>query len=238
MHFTGLLSLEPRSGQDIWPHWRNDSLHLPDTDSKACRDDFNNRIDCLKTTAGMAEHRVVSIGAFFDDHPEEVLERAFRFFDGFPEVPALLLLVSDGDRTRVMTGDMRRLSHCGDGPRRFGAMTESFAALLLARRDRVDTYLRPFAGSRETHLYKAGPPKPGFKPSRFIPEAWSAEQIDRFDDLPTIAVLHRPIRVGYRSGAEDKPITDSAEQAELMPLKKKTSRLQGGIRRSVAKNSR
>ena len=199
----------------VWPHWRNNDLRESDSGKKTCRDDFKHRVDRLRTPANMLAHQVVSFDAFFHDHPEEVLERAFQFFEGNPEAPALLLLVSDGEQTRAITGDMSRVSYWGNGPRKVGSMAESFVVLMLARRERVDTHLRPFAGSRETHLYKAGPAKPGFKPSKYLPEAWTAEQIDQFDALPTIAVLHRPIRVSYRQNKDGKPCARS--QVRSMP---------------------
>ena len=49
---------------------------------------------------GMSDHKTNHISAFFHDNPEEILERAFQFFEGYPDVPALLLLMSDGDMIR------------------------------------------------------------------------------------------------------------------------------------------
>jgi hypothetical protein len=213
----------------VWPHWRNHDLPESDPGKKTSRDDFKHRVNRLRTPANMLAHQVVSFDALFHDHPEDVLELAFQFFEGNPGAPALLLLVSDGDQTRAMTGDMRRVSYWGDGPRKVGSMTESFVALILARRNSVDTYLRPFAGSRETHLYKAGPAKPGFKPSKYLPEAWTAEQIDQFDALPTIAVLHRPIRVSYRQDKDGKPTFDPPEKVKLMSPKKREASFKEGF---------
>ena len=71
-------------------------------------DFFNDRVDDLRRPAGMHYHRIASLGSIFLNEPEEVLERAFQFFEQNPEVPALLLFMADGDMTRAMTGDMSR----------------------------------------------------------------------------------------------------------------------------------
>jgi hypothetical protein len=176
---------------------------------------FNKRIDALRMPAGMHAHKIQSLGAFFSNEPEEVLERAFQFFDGNPEVPALVVMVSDGDMTRQYTGDKSREAYWNDGPRKSGAMTETFVALMLARRDRVDA-LRPFAGTPATALHAAGPVKPGFKPSKYLPEPWTADQISQFDHLPTIAVLQRPIRVTYMKDKDGNPTFDDAKKAKLI----------------------
>jgi len=208
------VELWPIPSVSVWPQWRE--TDPSDSGCKTSVDDFNCRVDCLRTPANMPAHRIDSLGAFFHDEPEEVLANAFLFFENNPEAPALLLLASDGDQIRSLTGDMNRENHWGNGPRRFDSMTESFAVLILARRDRVDQYLRPFAGSRATHLYAAGPAKSGFKPSKYLPEPWTAEQLDQFDALPTIAVLHRPIRVTYRKDKDGKPTFDPKQQDKLM----------------------
>ena len=77
----------------------------------------------------MHHHDIASLGAFFRNEPEEVMERAFQFFEQNPEIPALLLMMSDGDQTRGMVGDMSRESYWNEGPRRFDSMVESFVVL-------------------------------------------------------------------------------------------------------------
>lgn len=185
----------------------------------------------------MHHHRIASLGSIFLNEPEEVLERAFQFFDQNPEVPALLLFMADGDITRAMTGDMSRRPFWEEGPRRIDSMTEAMVVLVLARRDRVDA-LRPFAphatGDRNAQFHTerdrqlnaaraaaraAGTPEPQqlvFKPSRYLPTPWTEEQLSQFDSLATIAVVHRPVRVSYRKDKQGKPTFDSAHQASLM----------------------
>ncbi|WLI90453.1 DUF2875 family protein [Massilia sp. R2A-15] len=198
---------------------------------------FNDRVNDLRMPAGMHHHQIVSLGSIFLDDPEDVLERAFQFFEQNPEVPALLLYASDGDMIRQYTGEVSRRPYWEEGPRRVGSMTESMVALVLARRDRVDA-IRPFVanamGDRNAQYFAerdrllnaaraaaraAGKPEPTkleFKPSRFVPKPWTAEQLSQFDRLPTIAVLHRPVRVTYRKDKHGKPTFDPAQKASLM----------------------
>ena len=198
---------------------------------------FYDRVENLRRPAGMHYHQFTALGSIFLNEPEEVLERAFQFFDQNPEVPALLLFMADGDMSRSMTGDMSRESYWEEGPRRVGSMTEAMVVLVLARRDRVDA-LRPFAphatGDRNAQFHverdrqlnaaraaarAAGKPEPlqlVFKPSRYVPQPWTAEQLAQFDSLATIAVVHRPVTVSYSKDKHGKPTFDPAQKASLM----------------------
>ncbi|WP_268797624.1 type VI lipase adapter Tla3 domain-containing protein [Pseudomonas huanghezhanensis] len=80
-------------------------------------------------------------------HAQHIIERVFQFFADNAEVPEALILTSDGDVSRAgnrMPGTPR----LPDGlyvPTVYASMT----GLLLARTDRVDRYLRPFAVREE-----------------------------------------------------------------------------------------
>ena len=218
----------PIPSVSICPTRRNLDISNTAADGKGNADFFSNRIHSLTGLAEMPSHKIASQGAFFRDEPEEILERAFQFFEGHPEVPALLLFATDGDQTRRMIGDMSRETHWGDGPRRFDAMAESIVALVVARRERIDA-LRPFMPPPETALHAAGKAPPGFKPSKFLPEPWTYDQLQQFDSLPSIAVLHRPIRVSYRLDQNDKPTFDVAQQASLMYPQERQSTFKAGF---------
>ena len=224
----------------------------PDTSfgGKTTYDFFNNRVMRLKRQAGMHQHQIASLGAIFLNEPEDVLERAFEFFDQNPEVPALLVFASDGDMTRLWTGDVSRRPYWEEGPRRIDSMTEAMVVLVLARRDRVDA-LRPFAphatGERNAQFFTerdrqlnaaraaaraAGKPEPQqlvFKPSRFLPTPWTEEQLSQFDRLPTIAVVHRPVRVSYRKDKHGKPTWDPAQQTSLMHDQEQQAAFKAGL---------
>ena len=197
----------PIPSVSVWPRQHSAA-------SSDAANPFNDRIDSLRSGRHAAPQDQ-PVERILRDNPEEILERAFQFFEGYPDVPALLLLMSDGDMTRSLTGDMSREAHWEDGPRRFDSMAESMVGLLLARRERVDA-IRAFAGHPGNHLYAPGPPKPGFKPSKFVPEVWTHEQFQQFDRLPTIAVLHRPIRISYRKDRDGSPTFDPGKQVKLM----------------------
>ena len=227
----------PIPSVSIWAHCYDPETPDSSFGGKTTYDFFNNRVDRLRMPAGMHHHQIASLGSILLNDPEDVLERAFRFFEENPEVPAMLLYASDGDMIRRFTGDVSRRPYVEEGPRRFGAMTESMVALVLARRDRVDA-LRFFVpnsdGDRNAQYFvardrqlnaaraaarAAGQPEPTqlvFKPSRFLPKPWTAEQLSQFDRLPTIAVVHRPVRVTYRKDKQGKPTFDPAQKASLM----------------------
>lgn len=152
--------------------------------------------------ANLPHRKSVSAGLQFSNTPEGVMDRVFSFFEITPDLPALLILASDGDITREFIGDDSRNAHWGGGARRYDCMVESMAALLVARRDRVDA-MRPFAvpaAQREAGARVVA----GFKPGKFVAEPWSVEQIRHFDSLPTLAILHRPIRIGFCRDSEGK----------------------------------
>lgn len=221
----------------IWAHCYDPETPDSSFGGKTTYDFFNNRVDRLRMPAGMHHHQIASLGSIFLNEPENMLERAFQFFEENPEAPALLLYASDGDMIRQYTGDVSRRPYIEEGPRRVGSMTESMVALVLARRDRVDA-LRLFvpnsAGDRNAQHFAerdrqlnaaraaaraAGKPEPTkleFKPSKFIRKPWTAEQLSQFDMLPTIAVLHRPVRVTYRKDKHGNPTFDPAQKASLM----------------------
>jgi hypothetical protein len=217
----------PIPSVSVWPSNRKQEQ------SGAARNDnaefFTGRIDSLRKQAGMQAHQIVSVGIFDSDEPEEILERIFTFFEVNPEVPALLVFATDGDLTRKLVGDISRKEYWEDGPRRFRSMATTVVALVLARRERVDAYLRPFAGSRATHLYPAGLAKPGFNPSKYLPQAWTAEQLDQFDALPTIAAVHRPIRVCYREKQDGKTSINGRQQVRIVPLQMRHAAFKEGV---------
>lgn len=219
-------------------------------------DFFNNRIEALRRPAGMHHHQIASLGSIFLNEPDEILERAFQFFDQNPDAPALLLYVSDGDINRSMTGDLTRAAYWEDGPRRIDSMTEAIVVLVLARRDRVDA-LRPFAphatGDRNAQFHTerdrqlnaaraaaraAGKPEPQqlvFKPSRYVPMPWTEEQLAQFDSLATIAVVHRPVRISYRKDKQGKPTFDPAQKTSLMHDQEQQAAFKTGLDAALRK---
>ena len=167
-------------------------------------DGFDTRIEELLRPAGMHHHKLVRVATIFSDTPEESLEGAFRFFEKYPEAPALLLYAADGYRVQSEISAPYKPDANGKRPNLY---SESMACLLLARRERVDA-LRTHARSASSY--------PAFKPSQYLPQPWSAEQLKRFDALPTLAILHRPERVSYRR--DGKLALDAAFEREPSAL--------------------
>jgi hypothetical protein len=93
--------------------------------------------------------------------------------------------------------------------------------------------MRQYLGSRATHIYAAGPAKPGFAPSRFVPQLWTHEQIDHFDRLPALATLHRPIRVGFCMDKEGEVAFDSNKQVSSMNHRQRQDSFTSGFRTAL-----
>jgi len=76
-------------------------------------------------------------------HAQSILEKLFQFFDVNPEVPEALVLSRDGDQTRTRY----RAPGTPGLPNGYyvPSVFESMTGLLVARTDRVDRYLRPYA---------------------------------------------------------------------------------------------
>jgi len=76
-------------------------------------------------------------------HSQRMIEKLFQFFDENSEVPEALVLSRDGDQTRsgYRVRGTRGLPNGYYVPTVFESMT----GLLVARTDRVDRYLRPYA---------------------------------------------------------------------------------------------
>lgn len=180
-------------------------------------------VDNLRQPAGLHAHQSKQLRRIFDDLPESVLASAFQFFEYYPEVPVLLLFVSDEHLA-------------GDGYHKVTDQTQASVAILLARRDRVEAirpYVRPSTGPS---AYKPvlPPGLPPFQPSEFVPKAWLDWQIKQFDALPTIGILNRPVTVSYMKDKDGKPTLDPQAKASLMSDVEKQLAFQAGWKAAMA----
>jgi hypothetical protein len=105
--------------------------------------DLDNRIANFITTnrqrASLAQHMFLTVQAVNVADPQAQIDFLFDFFAKNPEVPQALVYGFDGMAVRTWFGD----AHIPEGqhvPTQFDAMV----GLLVARTDRVDTYMRPF----------------------------------------------------------------------------------------------
>jgi hypothetical protein len=162
-----------------------------------------------RPAAGLHWHESVKAGHIFSDIPDDALEKAFQFFDVNPDAPALLLY--------TVTGGSRSI------PRKPTDRTETVVCLILAKRERID-WLRGFATYAKQPEPEAGgiirypeflgwksTPPVEFKPTKFIPKPWVPRMVEKFDRLPNLAIVHRPVIVAYGQDADGKPTYDPAQ---------------------------
>lgn len=163
----------------------------------------------LRSRAGMHWSQIKQLGAVYSDTPEGVVESIFRTFERYPDMPALLVFVEGpGGQSNAN----RRL----DGP------MESYAAMIVARRERVE-WLRSFARYTDYDpkdsiypgfsAWKKAPPK-SFKATPFFPEPWTDGHFKQWDALPTLARLHRPVFVKLTDD-QGAPLKRKAQDAAL-----------------------
>jgi len=85
----------------------------------------------------------VSAGFELSEHPDRLLEKAFAFFDTYPDVPYLVIAASDGLTLRNEARPEGAPPLIKDG-HYIPSMPDSSALFVLARRERVEA-IRPFA---------------------------------------------------------------------------------------------
>jgi protein-tyrosine-phosphatase len=184
----------------------------------APRQETENRwVNCLEgalQSGGLHKTTLVAVETLYEDSPDEVFDHAFAFMDAHPEVPAVLVFVRDGSYDRDANSKEGTPYITSDGYRQPGEMTESFTALLLARRDRVEA-MRGHATSDDQHSDSLTPfwakhkATGGFHPSEFMSKPWTQEQFKQFDQLPVLGRLHRPQAVPFTK--DGKPLSDHAK---------------------------
>jgi hypothetical protein len=130
------------------------------------------------------------------------LAKVFDFFEAHPEVPAVVLFMQDGIPTRHRLKQKGSPSILKDGWRTKDTQDDAMVALVLARRDRVET-LRSQAKSAKAHessltpFWEKGKQPVAFQPTEWLPKPWTKEQVAQFDALPVLGYLHRPQVVSY-----------------------------------------
>ncbi|WP_342315625.1 DUF2875 family protein [Lysobacter sp. FW306-1B-D06B] len=208
------LELVLRDMIEVWPIPAvlvidEDAIQFADTPEQK---KFYDRVylSRLCQPAGMAWSAINQLGTVYSDTPEDVVERIFRTFERYPDMPALL----------VFTRSLARQSNANrkpDGP------METFAAMIVARPERVE-WLRPFTryawdSDDKKDIYpgwggwKKLPPQP-FKPTAFLPEPWSPKLFAQWDAMHTLAKLHRGVTVKL-TDQDDAPLKRKAQDAAM-----------------------
>ncbi len=95
------------------------------------------------STSGLSWHLFVSADWELSERPDRLLERAFAFFDKYPDLPYIVLSASDGLFLRNLYRPKGTPRLIKDG-NYIPEMPDTSALFVLARRERVEA-VRPFA---------------------------------------------------------------------------------------------
>jgi len=166
-------------------------------------------INSTRMPAGLHWTQIKQLDVVYSDTPEDVIEAIFRTFERSPDMPALLVY-GKGPRGKY------------DAPRTASTPLATYAAMVVARRERVE-WLRPWAPYTqmgEDTIYPGfwkwaqTPPKP-FKPTPFFPTPWTRGHFKQWDELPTLAKLHRPV-VARLTDEQGTPLKRQAQHEALV----------------------
>ncbi|WP_330995969.1 DUF2875 family protein [Burkholderia cepacia] len=102
-------------------------------------------INSADNGAGIGNTLYIRLDEIHTENGDEVVSRVFDFFDQHPDLPAVVLLIEDGLNTRSYLStpgeDLTQQNKNGNfvptGP-------DSFVAVLVTRKDRVDRLIRPY----------------------------------------------------------------------------------------------
>lgn len=150
--------------------------------------------------AGLPADALNVVESFFAQSPAEVVGNVFDFMERNPEVPAVCLIAEDSASLRDCLRPDGAPSELRDGPRRPGEPVGSIVAMVLGRRERVDSMrelvrvgdssyeaMTPF-WDREDAKRASAP----FVATSWLPRPWSRGLLERFDHLRVLGSLHRP----------------------------------------------
>ncbi|WP_175968594.1 type VI lipase adapter Tla3 domain-containing protein [Burkholderia sp. BCC0322] len=116
------------------------------------RDDSNPGADRMATHIGTADNGAgignpiyIRLEEVQTEHGDDVVARVFDVFERHPDLPAVVLLVEDGLNTRAyMRTPGEDLAQSDTDGNFVPKRPDSFVALLVTRKDRVDRLIRPY----------------------------------------------------------------------------------------------
>ncbi|NTZ06895.1 type VI lipase adapter Tla3 domain-containing protein [Burkholderia metallica] len=116
------------------------------------RDDSNPGADRMATHIGTADNGAgignpiyIRLDEIQTEHGDDVVARVFDVFERHPDLPAVVLLVEDGLNTRAyMRTPGEDLAQSDSDGNFVPKRPDSFVALLVTRKDRVDRLIRPY----------------------------------------------------------------------------------------------
>ncbi|WP_236871805.1 type VI lipase adapter Tla3 domain-containing protein [Burkholderia pseudomallei] len=97
--------------------------------------------------AGIGNPMYIRLDELHTAQGDDVVGRLFEFFDQHPDLPAAVVLVEDGLNTRayLRTPGDNYLNQSSANGNFVPKQPDSFVALLVTRKDRVDRLIRPYA---------------------------------------------------------------------------------------------
>ncbi|WP_346427248.1 type VI lipase adapter Tla3 domain-containing protein [Pseudomonas aeruginosa] len=209
------LELGLKSFLEKWPiptitvvrGWNPETQNLRFSPERT-KESLSAKVNDLRIPAGLHWHRIVNLqdGIICNDTPEGVLEALFQLFERHADLPAVLVYANEGiSMTYALSSrDVSRKSlGAVAGPRQSDKLTDTMVALIVGRPERVD-WLRQYAPYTKVNENRIDPefrgwgwrkPPVEFRPTRFIPQPWTARALEQWDALPVLARLHRPVSV-------------------------------------------
>ncbi|NHZ41761.1 type VI lipase adapter Tla3 domain-containing protein [Massilia aquatica] len=185
------------------------------------------------------------LNSYLHDEPDTLWHTLFATFGQHGDLPALAVAAKDSAMHRALSfirSDPPRYQTLAAEqvyrPKQPGVISDSYAMLVLARRERVER-LRPFApfvadsmvikrrGAQisrnwsEFAGWKKAPPTP-FVPTPYLAKPWTQFQVDQFDRLEHLGTVYRPQAVSW---------LDAAGQA--LPAAVKAARMEGALRAAL-----
>ncbi|WP_244098104.1 type VI lipase adapter Tla3 domain-containing protein [Burkholderia ambifaria] len=118
----------------------------PRNESDPDADRMATHISSADNGAGIGNTLYTRLDEIHTAHGDDVVSRAFDIFDREPDLPAVVLLVEDGINTRSYLGT-RGADYLGLSTKDGNFVPknpDSYVALLVTRKDRVDRLIRPY----------------------------------------------------------------------------------------------
>ncbi|GLU33960.1 type VI lipase adapter Tla3 domain-containing protein [Trinickia caryophylli] len=114
--------------------------------SEKYADRMGTHIESADNGAGVGNMLYIQLDELHTAHGDDILARLFDVFDKHPDLPAIVVLVEDGLITRAAL--RTHGENYGDQATKNGNFVpkrpDSFVALLVTRKDRVDRLIRPY----------------------------------------------------------------------------------------------
>ncbi|WP_244113796.1 type VI lipase adapter Tla3 domain-containing protein [Burkholderia cepacia] len=95
--------------------------------------------------AGIGNTLYIRLDEIHTERGDEIVSRVFDFFDQHPDLPAVVLLIEDGLNTRsYLSTPGEDLTQQNKNGNFVPTRPDSFVAVLVTRKDRVDRLIRPY----------------------------------------------------------------------------------------------